>query len=487
MPTTLDQADFRNLAKSVKKNEAALMSQNGFAYFLVPYSNPYYVSIPYDLPYDDWLSRDKWLRFSTSMETMWASAIAIAVSKLQSLAVNISGDVPLRVKRAQELLLNADGGRGWVPFVGKVGRDYLTTNNGGFYEIERYTGAMGSRIKALHHLDSLRCRRTGDNEIPVIYMGLDGREYELRYYQVIDLCDQPDCRAESRGQGECAAQRAWPAIAKLAAIERFVFEKVAGRRPLAIHLVSGVTTRHLEDVVAGAQQSASSRGVVNYMGAALAGFMSDKQPGLVTIPLAELPNGFDPEKERNDAYLRYADAIGLDIQDIQPLSKQGFGTGAQSETLADKEGGKGLASFKQDFTHKFNRLVLDEQTIFAFNEKDLRDEKAKAEISKIRAETRKIQAVDIGEITPEQSLQMAVDADDAPKEFLPEDETSFEDLSDTEKPVDSDEEGEDFEEQPLGDEIIDDEMEATKEAANTKRLVKQEMGKAKKLFEEVRG
>lgn len=481
----IDQTAFRDLAKSVKKNEAALMAQSGFAYFIVPYSNPYYISAPYDLPYDDWISRDKWLRYSTCMETMWASAIAIAVSKLQSLAYNISGDVPLRVKRAQELLLNADGGRGWVPFMGKVARDYLTTNNGGFIEIERHTGAMGARIKALHHLDSLRCRRTGDNEIPVIYMGIDGREYELRYWQVIDFCDMPDCRAESRGQGECAAQRAWPTIAKLAALERYVFEKVAGRRPLAIHLVSGVTTKHLEDVVAGAQQSASARGVVNYMGAAIAGFMSDKTPGLVTIPLAELPDGFNSENERDDAYLRFADAIGIDIQDIKPLSKQGFGTGTQSETLADKESGKGLASFRQDFTHKMNRLVLDESTVFAITENDLRDQKTRAENSRIRAETRKIQ-VETGEINSQQSLQMAVDADDAPREFLPEDETSFEDLSDTEKPVDSDQESEEFEDEPLGDDDLGDEMETAKEASNTKRLVLSEMGKAKKLFEEVR-
>lgn len=483
MTTAITETDFRNLAKSVKKNDLPTM-RGGYAYFFVPQYDADYVSLPYDLS-GDWMTRDRWLRYSTHVETMWANAVTVAVTKLQSLAYNVSGEIPLRVKRAQELLLNADAGRGWVPFLGKVVKDYLTTDNGTFIEVERYTGARGARIKGLHHLDSLRCRRTGDPEIPVIYIDLMGVEHELRYYQVIDLVDMPDARAESLGQGECAAHRAWRTIAKLAAIERYVFEKVSGRRPLAIHLVSGITPQNLKGVIEGAHQSADAKNAVSYMGAAIGAFMGNN-PALVTIPLAELPDGFSPEQEREDGYARYAAALGIDLQDLLPLSGQGLGTGTQSVVLDEKQSGKGLASFRQDSTHKLNRFVMDDKTIFGYTENDLRDQKVKAEIAKMRAEFVGT-VIDKQVITPAQGLQVLVDSDDLPKEFLEADETSFDDLSDTEKPVTPDGEGgSDAVEEPAMLEPIEEE-EATKEAGDAKKLARQEQARARELFEEVKG
>jgi hypothetical protein len=243
-------------------------------------------------------------------------------------------------------------------------------------------------------------------------------------------------------------------------------------------------------VVKGAQHDATAKGMTSYMGAAIGAFMSKEPPALVTIPLAELPDGFDPEQERKDAYLRYAGALGIDLQDLQPLSGQGLGTGTQSIMLDEKASGKGLAAFRQDFTHKLNEFILDDKTTFGFNENDLRDQKARAEVSKLRADTRATM-IQSGEITPEQSLQMAVDADDAPREFLATDGTSFEDLSDTEKPVTPDGEGE-GEEAFQGAEATEEGEEeeavsALKEAGNAKKLAEQEEGRARELYEEVGG
>lgn len=482
--------EYRDYKKSVKLGDLPT-TRGAYAFFLVPAYDTGLAQLPYDLP-SSTFERDRWLRYSTRAETMWANAIGIAATKLQALAYNVSGDVALRNRRAQQLLLHADGGNGWVTFIGKIARDYLTTNNGVFIEIERYAKGPGARIKGLHHLDSLRCRRTGDPEIPVIYRDLLGVEHELRYHQVVMMSSGlADSRAEAYGQGECAAERAWRTIAKLAAIERYVFEKVSGRRPLALHFVGGVPTQQIEDVIAGSQADATSRGYTSYMGAALSGVLSDKPPTLVTVPLAELPDGFDAEQERNDGYLRYANAIGMDLQDLQPLSGQGLGTGTQSVILSEKAAGKGLAAFRQDFIHAINELVLDDKTTFAFSENDLRDQKDKAEISKLRADTRKTM-IEAGEITPAQSLQMAVDADDAPREFLPSDETSFDDLSDTEKPVVPDGEDVGETEDLTVDPMLAGDAEAEivaslKEARDAGRLFEREEGEARELYEEVTG
>jgi hypothetical protein len=126
----------------------------------------------------------------------------------------------------------------WTTFLYQHLRDFLTTDNGAFIEIVRATRAAGSRIIGLMHLDSLRCQRTGDPDIPVIYTDRKGREHEMKYHQVMLFADMPDPGATYFGVGYCAASRAYKSIYRMSAIERYGSEKVSGRRPLAIHFVN---------------------------------------------------------------------------------------------------------------------------------------------------------------------------------------------------------------------------------------------------------
>jgi hypothetical protein len=408
----------------------------GHYYFLAPTGQ----SAPGLPPY--WsFGRDYALRRTTQMEAMWASAIYKAITKQAALGFTVkdSADSTLRVRRGQELFLAADStkglSRGWVPFVYKHLRSYLLTDNGAFVEIIRATGAAGSRILGIAHLDPLRCIRTGDPEIPVLYRDLKGREHEMKAYQVFALSDMPDDSETWFGVGYCAASRAWDTIRKMSYIEQYISEKVSGSRNLAIHIVSGISEKSLNDALASADQEQARRGRVVYRGALVVPSVKmDANISLVTIPLAEIPDGFEAETERRNAYTIYANAIGVAVQDIQPLSGQGLGTGTQSVILDEAAEGQGLASWRKSWEQFANEWLLPDTTTFAFATNDIRDQKAKAEVSSMRANTRASQ-VQIGEITPEQALQMAVDAGDAPREFLAVDETAGGSLSDTEKPL----------------------------------------------------
>jgi hypothetical protein len=131
--------------------------------------------------------------------------------------------------------------------------------------------------------------------------------------------------------------------------------------------------------------------------------------------------------------LTYANAIGLDPQDLQPLTGQPLGTGAQSQVLEEKSKGKGLAAWRQMFPHHMNADVLDDKTTFNFIENDLRDQLRQAEVSKRRGEVSSLRS-SAGITTPEQELQVLVDLDELPKQFLPVDHTPGDELSDDEKP-----------------------------------------------------
>ena len=82
----------------------------------------------------------------------------------------------------------------------------------------------------------------------------------------------------------------------------------------------------------------------------------------------------------------------------------------------EKAKGKGLSAWRTQWTNNINQWVLDDATTFAFQEESLQDEQMKAQTASTRAGTRK-SMVEAGEISPEESRNLAVDQGDLPEEF----------------------------------------------------------------------
>lgn len=428
--------DTEVLSHSVTHDDAFVYNGSPLMFFALPVHGGYSGgALPPDAPLYWSAQRDIVLRATVLYESLWSSAVNIAATKTASLGWEVQGDYPLKVKRAQEMMLSLDNS-GWVKAQGKGVRDFLTTDNGEWWEIVRATQGAGSRILGLMHLDSLRTFRTGDPARPCLYMDLKGRYHEMRDYQVINLVDMPNPGAEWLGIGLCAASRAYSHIFKLAAIERYISEKVSGSRPQEIHFVRGVMPKQIDQALKSSAESQAQKGAVMFRGAVVVPLPGDGQVDGYRVPLAELPDGFDRKQEFDLAITAYADAIGLDQQDLQPLSGQGLGTGAQSYVLVEKAKGKGLAARRQDWIHEINEKVNPDGVTFYFTERDLSDEQKEAEVSGARASTRATMLAN-GEITPIESRQLAVDSDDLPKEFTPPegDVTPEDNLSDVEKPM----------------------------------------------------
>lgn len=392
-------------------------------------------------------ARDAVLTSTLDMEDMWASAVYKTITKrtARGWEVKDSKEGTTRTKRYQQILLRFDGKR-YVPGMSKVLQDFLLTDNGAFVEVVRASKASGSRILGLMHLDSFRCTRTGDSAIPIIYRDARGYEHELKDYQVLDFVDQPSPRASANGIGRCAGTRAFRTVIKLASVEVYFREKVTGDRNLAIHIVNGISPDQLEGALSTAREDRIRRGYVMYKGSVvIPAIKADQNLSVVTIPLAEVPDGFEVETERRDAYLRYANALGVPVQDIQPLSGQGLGTGTQTIILAEEAEGLGLAAFDRDWTHAINDFVFPETTTFVWtNPHDMRDQKAQAEVNKLKSDVVKTltgDATNPGPVTNEQGLNLLVDWNVVPREFLPAegDQTPGGALSDEEKPVSEEE------------------------------------------------
>ncbi|MCC7208311.1 MAG: hypothetical protein IT323_13470 [Anaerolineae bacterium] len=399
------------------------------------------VSIPYDPPAYWSPDRDVTLRRAFRMDGLWSSAVHIALTRLSSLGYEVDGDIGLRVKRAKESL-----DRDWVGLLQRFGRAFLTCDNGGFIEVVRATQAAASRVLGFVHLSSARCIRTGNVETPVLYVDRTGRYHELRAHQVAEFSDLPD--EDFYGVGLCSTSRAYDAIYEHIAVASYFKERVTGRRPTELHIVSGMGQQAIEQGLRAAHEDASAKGLVSYMGAAIVANPNATDLKVETIPFMSLPPGYDQEKHEELTQVRYADALGIDPVELNPrlIGNRALGAGSQAQVLDEKQSSKGMVALRQQLMHFFNDTErwhpLPNAVTFAWSERDLRDQKAKAEISKTRADV-SASRIGAGITTAAQELQVQVDDGELPVEFLKTDQTPDETLTDEDKAEFSEEQGQD--------------------------------------------
>jgi hypothetical protein len=376
------------------------------------------------LPFHGSRERDRVLTATLDLEDMWASAVNKAVTKIavRGYEVSDNDDSTRRTEAGQALARDFDGPAEYRSGMAKVVQDFLLTDNGWFVEIARVSQKPGAKVQALYHLDSFRCFRTGNLDYPVLYLDWEGGWHKLRADQVIFGSDMPSPRARMFNRGRCAASRAFQTIVKLSAVETYFREKITGSRALALYFVTGVSRQQLQDAMETSEAEKIRKGHIIYKGAVMIPLQGDTPIAIQSIDLASIPDGFEVDQERKDAYLRYANALGVPVQDIQPLSGQGLGTGTQTIVLDEAAEGQGLAFFVKDFEDKINHLVMPKQTIFQIKVNDVRDQSAQATLNKSKADTL-VALLSGGVISQAMALQMAVDDGLVPAEFLPQDVT----------------------------------------------------------------
>lgn len=371
-------------------------------------------------------ARDIILSETPLLDDMWAAALNIAITKQTALGFRIEDaeQSDRRIRASQELLLRFDGD--YVRGLGRHLHDYYTTRHA-IVEIVRASGASGSRVVGLVHLDSLRCYATGDPSYPVVYWDTRGEWHRLPAENVLTFVDMPSPRLSAPLYGQCAADRSFATILKRTALETYIREKISGSRNLALHFITGVNADKLREALSTSEEAQSQRGFVIYRGSTIIpmlGGAGGEAPTLITIPLAEIPDGFDAEGERRSSNQIYANNLGIPVQDIQPLSGQGLGTGTQSVILDESAQGHGAAAWRRQWQQAMTHRVLPGSTTFYFDTNDVRDQKARADVFSAYAGA--LVGLTGGErpvLSPSAALNVLVDAGILDRAYLPQDLT----------------------------------------------------------------
>jgi hypothetical protein len=376
-------------------------------------------------------ARDNALWAAAMQEGTFANAINIAATKMASFGYEVDGDVASRVRRARELL-----GNYWPTLMRKTVQDFLTFNNGAFWEVVRATKSPASRVIGFMHLSSRRCIRTGDERVPVLYIDKRGKAHEMKAHQVVMWSDMPD--DDFLGVGRSAADRVYDTLYMVSAARHYFKEKVAGRKALALHLVKGFGRGTIEQGIEDAEHRQDSEGALAYGGVVIIPDPNDGAASSVKIDIAGIPDHFDWDKTLEAAQIEYAAATGLDPTDLNPrlIGNRQLGAGAQAQVLDDKTRAKGLVALRQEITAFLNDTEtwhpLPNAVKFAFVERDARDEASRVANASARAQVSKTR-IESGITQPAQELQVLVDAGDLPEQLLARDLTDAESLTDEDK------------------------------------------------------
>lgn len=361
--------------------------------------------------------RDAQLRQFIPKEFRFNSALGIVSSANSTFSWKISGPEE-KAKRYQTILQQANFGKGWANFTGQLSNDLYTQDSGAFFEIIRERDRPDSELIGVAHLDAARCYPTGVPEEPVWYQDRMGKYHRMKWWQVVHIQDMPATYEGLPGLGYCALTRLLLGCRTIRDISIYVQEKVGGRNTRAVTLVKGVTATSIREAWENARLAHDAAGMYRYsMPLMLSSVSPEADIGFETLEIASLPDGFDLDLSEKQYVAQMAMAFMRDYQDFAPLPGGGLGTSNQSQILHDKSRGKGPGLWMKLVSEAVNFYVLPDDLEYEWDEQDVDQDKAEADVRSIRGLDRKAR-IESQEITPEVARMIALrDGDLTQEEF----------------------------------------------------------------------
>lgn len=382
-------------------------------------------------------SRDAVLINTIKREPFWNGAVKKAIAKgvTQKWDLKFNERNRGNAEKYREMFRTSNGRRGFKNFLIQHLQDYFLTDNGAFIEIDREDNSKpGSRIIGLYHLDSMRCYRTGDPNLPVVYSDLHNQYHFMAWWQVWDIADTPNARNNYFGVGDCAAAGAYERIRRMVAIRLLQYQMMTAGTPHALTALGGVTPQQLADWKKANDADRLSRGLTVFGGHMMAAIMAKEPVSSVTIPLMELPKNYNEPDEIEQAAVEYSAVLGIPKTDLKALTGRMAGTATQAEVLDAQNDSGGLALWSGAFEDFINEMVTPSTITYFWNFDKAKARKIEADIANAYV-TAATGMVTGQMLVPQKANNWLVDKDVLPKEYLMEgDVTDVGMLSEDDKP-----------------------------------------------------
>ncbi|MBU2177749.1 MAG: hypothetical protein KJ556_21865, partial [Gammaproteobacteria bacterium] len=288
-------------------------------------------------------ARDKYLRDIWKTEPICAGATYSFVSKLRALGWTLEGGRN-KVNQWSKILHESEGGQGWNVFISKVVEDYLTTDSGSFIELGK--SSRNGPVKALFHIDSVRCQLLGAGH--ATYKDFEGVWHPLKPGDYAHFCSMPSPNEDMKGKGFCFVSRALKAAKLLLALHQYESEKLENLPPEGIATITGLTTKQVEKAFELYSAKRTSRDQLTFPGILwlVGNPMAPGGAGQVKVeltPFSTLPEQFDRASLIETYAKTLACDLGVDINEFWQPERGGFGPSKGEVTIQHHKAiGKGV-------------------------------------------------------------------------------------------------------------------------------------------------
>jgi hypothetical protein len=291
-------------------------------------------------------------------------------------------------KAIQESLIElSDFGQGWNVSYGKGILDFLSQDNGCFWEIigpGDPTGPIIGLPLGINHLDSGRVTRTRTPEYPIVYEDLKGQKYKLHYTRVIEMASMPSADLRMNGVGFCGVSRAINTAQHLVDISTFEQEKLGSRPARALLVGSKIPTKDLALAFHMAAQQMDNESLSRFAKSVFIGNPT-QDINVDMIDLASLPDGFDKDASIKLGMACIALAFGVDLRELWPATITGA-TKADASIQHMKARGKAIGEILQRTTNQMEQKFLPPYLKMVHDFTDDEEDAARASILNIRSQ-----------------------------------------------------------------------------------------------------
>lgn len=360
----------------VNKQKPAMQTDSGWEFWgVIPHSE--FVS-----PWGQ-RRRDRELRaLSYAVHNgLFQGAVSAFIKRVQSTPWEVKGGRN-NARYYQDMLQNSDF-HDWDTWIARMLWDYLTQDFGTVNEVIGAGDAnkpIAGRVLGIAHMDSLSCYSTKNKEYPIVYWNEeDGSMHQMHNTRIERFVDSPSPRKLAYGTGLCALSRYGSDANIDMLLGRYNNEMLSDLPMPGILSISGITEDQWKDAIGTYESNRRADGEhIFRQTMVLQGIDPANEIKISNTPFSTEPTNFDPEGYLRSNVNKLALSMGIDPQDIWPLSGQALGTGTQSEILHSKAQGKLFGNVLQMITRFLNRKVLPDGLEFQFKFKDSEGDQAQA-------------------------------------------------------------------------------------------------------------
>jgi hypothetical protein len=277
-------------------------------------------------------------------------------------------------KYFQAMLQNSDF-HDWETWIARLLWDFFTQDFGAVAEIiggGKADKPLSGRVMGLAHMDALSCHATKVAQFPLLYWNEEDNSRHLMHSsRVYRMTDMVSPKRLAYGTGFSALSRYISEASVDILLGRHDNEMLNDLPPAGMLVVSGLTSKQWTDASRAYEADRNADGASVFRGTMVVYGSDPALPIKVEpIPFSALPENFDQKTFIDIHVNKLALALGVDPQDIWPLSGQALGSGTQSKVLDSKARGKMFGRILQMITRFINRAVLPDDLEFAFKFKD---------------------------------------------------------------------------------------------------------------------